>query len=131
MAFARNVGLGQELQRRMNGERLPLDALLRPEPRGFGEAGDEFRAAIGVARIIERIDADEDIPRMARLGKGRRQREKDEIAGWYVSNRDRPLLDTRFRNVDIVGERRAPELTQIEGQHDMPSDAQPPCDITR
>ena len=43
----------------MDREGPTRDTLLRAEPGRFCKAGNEFRPAIRVARIIERIDADE------------------------------------------------------------------------
>ena len=39
-------------------------------------ARDELGPAVGIARIIERVDADEDVARAARLGQAEREARK-------------------------------------------------------
>ena len=44
--------------------------------------------AVRIAGIIERIDADEDVPRPARLGEAQREAEEDRVARGHVGDRD-------------------------------------------
>ena len=63
-------------QRRVDREALALDPRLGREIRQLLERGDELGPAIGIARIIERVDADEDVARAARLGQAEREARK-------------------------------------------------------
>src|SRR5262245_42246414 len=72
-ATADDLCLRHRYQRRLDAEAAALDASLRRERRGPLEGLDELGTAIGVTRIVERIDADEDVVRAQHFGP--RQRE--------------------------------------------------------
>src|SRR5690606_23754607 len=63
-----DIGLGHVLERCVD---MKVDAPVAVACSEAGErfkAADEFGAAVGIARIIEGIDPDEDVLRLARLG---------------------------------------------------------------
>ena len=72
----------------MDRERLALCAGLGRQLSQIGKACDEFGAAIGIAAVIERIDADKNIARAQRFGPGQRERQEHQIARRYVSYRN-------------------------------------------
>src|SRR5690606_14799322 len=123
--FLRDTGLAPFLKRRVNAERLSFGAFLRREPRSLGEAGDELRPAIRITGIIERVDANEDVMRADRLRPAEREREEDEIARGNVSYRNVvAAADALLRHVEIIGERGAAELAQVEREDDVPRRAE-------
>src|SRR5450755_2929485 len=86
-----NIRLGPPDQRRVD---LDLGAL----DTGFGrqacerlEGCNEFRSAIRIARIVDRIDAEENILRSENLCPGESQREHGGVAGRNVGDRDAAL----------------------------------------
>ena len=73
---------------------------------------DEFRAAIGIAAVIERIDPDENIEGLERFRPCERMGKKDRVPCRNICHRNslrHPDSDPRFRHIDIVGQRRAAE----------------------
>ena len=66
-------GLGQLLKWRPDDRAVALDARLRRKRGQVAERGYEFRAAVGIARVVHRIHADDDARRIDRLGPGQRQ----------------------------------------------------------
>jgi glycosyltransferase involved in cell wall biosynthesis len=83
---------------------------------------DVLGAAIRVARIIERVDADKDIGALDRLRQGERVRKEDRIACGHVSDRNarRHLRGrARFGHVDGGGERRSAEDIEAEPDGEM------------
>ena len=68
---------------------------VRPSTRGLGGQVrhafvglDEFRPAIGIARVVERVHADEDVGRFQHLGPRQRERKEDRVARRNVGDRD-------------------------------------------
>ena len=102
----------------MDREGIAANTLFRAQPRGFGETGNEFGTAIGIAGIVQRIHTDEDVARMRSLGKGGRQCEKHEIARRDIGDGN-ILPHPAFGHVDIRGQRRTAELAQVQRQFDM------------
>src|SRR3546814_13503506 len=58
--FGGDVGLGHMLERGVDAEFDALVAVARRQRRKIFDAGDEFGATVGIARIVERIDSDDD-----------------------------------------------------------------------
>src|SRR4051812_10233921 len=77
VAVADDLGFAHRDERRVDAEAAALDAGAGAEIGDTLEGGDEFGSAVGVAGIIERIDADDDVARVERLGPAERQRQKD------------------------------------------------------
>jgi hypothetical protein len=100
-------------------EALPFDPGLGGEVGEPLERGDELGPAIGIARIIERIDADEQVARAARLGKAEREAEEDGVARRHVGDRN-ALAHAFLGHGDVGGQRRAAEGAQVERKHDVP-----------
>ncbi len=80
----RNVGLAHMLQRGVNGERIPFGPRLGAKVGERLECGDEIGAAIGIARIIKRIDPDEQVARSARFGPCQREAQKYRVARRHI-----------------------------------------------
>src|SRR3546814_16320560 len=68
------------------------------------ERGDEFGPAIGIARIIERVDADIEGARTRRLGPAEREAEADRVARGHVGDRN-VVAHAFLGHRDIGGER--------------------------
>jgi hypothetical protein len=107
------------LERRVHGDGATLAADLGGDAGKPFETQDEFRAAIGVSRIVQRIDPDIEVvgPGGFRPGKGERQ--EHQIARRHIGDRDivgKPILG----HVDRGGQGRAAELVQVQGQDHMP-----------
>ena len=86
------------------------------------EGGDEFRAAIGVAAVIDGVDADEDVARFEDLGPGEGVGEEDRVAGGDVGDRDiggHLFFVAVFGDVDGIGEGAAAELAEIDAEYAM------------
>ena len=114
-----NRRLGHPHERGVDAEGVALDPGLGGEVRHRLEGGDELRPAVGIARIIERVDADEQVARAGRLRPAEAEREEDGVAGGDIGDRDLILGHALLRHGDVVGERRAAEAREIERQHDM------------
>ena len=58
----------------MDGEaELAFDARLGGQVGQLDEGGQVFRAAVGIAAVVDGVDAEEDVGRADGLGKGQRQ----------------------------------------------------------
>ena len=122
-ALAHDIGLGHVLERGVDAETLALDPGLGRERGHVLERGDEFGAAIGIARIIERIDPDYQVARARGFRPAQRQAEEDRVARGHIGDGD-VVADAVLRHVDIGGQRRTAERAQIERQHDVPLGAE-------
>ena len=103
----------------MDGEAVPLDAGLGRLVGEIFERFDEGGATVGVAGIIERVDADEQVVRARRLGPGEREAQEHRVARGDVGDGN-ALAHPVLGHVDIVGERAAAEGRQVERQDDVP-----------
>ena len=65
-----------------------LDARLGGQVGHALEGLDVLGPAVGVAAVVERVDADEDVAGLQRLGPGQGEREEDRVAGGHVGDRD-------------------------------------------
>src|SRR3546814_10977314 len=72
--LGRDIGLAHMLERGVDMEIDALAALARREPRHSLEARNEPRATVGIARIIQRVDADDDTLRPPPIAMPERQR---------------------------------------------------------
>ncbi len=88
-AAADDLGFGPADQRGVDGESQPaLDARLRGQVGHRGERGDVLRPAVGIAAVVDRVDAEEDVGRADRLGIGQRQRQQHRVPRRHVGDRD-------------------------------------------
>ena len=67
---------------------LAVHARRGRQRRQLLEGGDELRTAIRIARVIERVHADDDVVRAEHLGPAERQRQEDGVARRHVGRRD-------------------------------------------
>ena len=122
LALAHDIRLGHMLERRMDREALALDARLGGDLRQPFERRDELRPAVGIARIIQRIDPDEQVARARRLRPAEREAEEDRIARRDIGDGNAAALfgaDAILGHGDIVGQRRSAEGRQVERQDDV------------
>jgi hypothetical protein len=101
----------------VNSEAPALDTCFSSEVRQFLERFDEFRAAIGVAAVVDCVYADENIIGRNDFRPGECIREEDRVTRGDVGDRN-ALRDFCFRallwNGDIVGQCRAGEYAQVD-----------------
>ena len=84
----------------------------------------------GIAGIIDRIHADEDIGAGQHFGPSQRERQKNSVARGNVGHRN-AVADARFRHRDIRRERRSAKRAQIDRHHAMLRRAQARCHTRR
>src|SRR6185503_4075912 len=72
------------LQRRVDAKALALYAPRRRQRSESLESGDELGAAIRVARVVEHVDADEDVVGTHHLGPPQRERQEHRVANGHV-----------------------------------------------
>ncbi len=97
-------------QRRVNLESRALDACFRPDVGQCFEQNDEFRAAIGVSAVVERVYTEKNVARGDRFRPGQRMGQKNRVTRWNISNRNSRtdfLFRSLLRNIDVIGERRS------------------------
>ena len=86
----------------------------------------------GIAGIVERVDADDDVARVEHFGPAERERQEHRVARRHVGRGnlrgiDRPIL----RHRQIARQRRAAERGQVHGDLDVAGDAERPRDRAR
>ncbi|MBM4320960.1 MAG: hypothetical protein FJ125_13660, partial [Deltaproteobacteria bacterium] len=84
--FPGDLRLAPEEQRSTDAQRLPLHARPGGHPGQHLEGVEELRPAVGVARIVHGIDADEDVARPGHLGQLQGQTEQDRVARRHITN---------------------------------------------
>ena len=118
-------------ERRVDAQASAFDAGLRGQGGHPLERRDVFGPAVGIARVVERVDADDEIARAERLRPRQRQRQEDRVAGRDVGRRDRlvdrPILGHRGG----AGQRRGGDAAQVEIQLGVAADAERPGDGAR
>ena len=118
-----DLGLGERDQRRVDAEAArALDARLGGEIGQPLEGLDELGPAIGIAGLVERVHADEDVLGAQRLGPGERVAEKDGVARGHVGDRNAGadgLVAPALGHRDVVGQRRAADGAEIEPQREV------------
>ena len=72
-----------------------LDGGLGREVRHLLERLDVLGPAVGVAAVVEGVDADEDVVCFEHLGPGERDREEDGVARGHVGDRECPRRSRR------------------------------------
>jgi hypothetical protein len=88
VAGADDLGLGEVEQRGAQGDRVALDAGAGGEVGELLEGGDEFGAAVGVAGVVEGVDAEPDLARAEGLGPAEGVGEEEGVAGGDVGAGD-------------------------------------------
>src|SRR5436305_9218248 len=115
--FPDDVGLRHVKQRRFHTQyRSTLDACLGRQICQGLKSLYELRSAIRIARVIERIHADEDMICSDHLRVRQCERKENRVASGDVSCRyvgRRFRYAPIFRNVDRIRERRSPKCSQI------------------
>ena len=91
-----------------------FDARLGRERRGSLERLDELRPAIGISRIVERIDADEDVVRAQHFRPRQRQRQHHRVARGHVGRRDGIRIGSALRHLAVAEQRRSAERREID-----------------
>jgi len=96
---------------------------------GFGgqvghclERGKVLRPAVGVAAVIDGVDAYKDVVTIEHFRPGESEGQKDGVAGWDIGHRDtgaQILASLVMRHSDIVCKRGTAENPQIEGDDNM------------
>src|SRR6185503_20308627 len=83
------------------------------------------RPAIGIAGVVERVDADDDVPRLEHFRPAKRQPEEDGIAGRHIRdwNVRRPKIAVA-RDRYIGGQRGSADAAEIKIELEMFGDAE-------
>jgi hypothetical protein len=118
-----DFGLGEMDEGRVDADgRAAFDAGLGSERGHVFKGGDVFGAAIGVAGVIESIDADEDVGRCEDFGPGERERQEDGVAGGDVGDGDAVgdvREGTRLGDGEVGGEGGVADLAEIDAGDDV------------
>ena len=83
-----DLSFGEVNQRRVDGQSLTAGARFGREVRHCFEGGDVLRTAVGVAAVVERVDADEDVGGVEGFSHCERQRKKDGVSRGHVGDGD-------------------------------------------
>ena len=86
--FAHDARLAPPDQGRVDLQRPALHRGARGQVREPFERGDEFRAAIRIARIIDRVDAEHHVVSCEHLGPGERRPQHHGVARRHVGDRN-------------------------------------------
>ena len=117
-AQTHDIGLGKLNERRANRDAGPsFDAGFRGQITHVLEGLNELGPAIGIAGIIESVDADEDVVGLEHFGPGEGEGEEDSIARRHVGHGDFAIhgrLVATFGNRDLVRQCRVAEDAQID-----------------
>ncbi len=115
--LAHNIGLAHGDQRRMNLKlRRAFSARLRREIRHLRESLNKLRPAIRIARIINRIHANEDIRSVADFRVRQRERQKNGVARRNISDGNtggHGAFLTVFRNLNLRRQGRSAKNAEI------------------
>src|SRR5678815_1796107 len=107
----------------MDGEVVALDPRLGGDVGEILERGDKLRTAIGIARIVERVDPDVEVPCPGCFGPAEADREEDGVPSRHVGDRDSTDLLV-LRNLAVPRQRRPAEKAKIERKNDVTTCAQ-------
>src|SRR5262249_56731777 len=121
---ARNdLSLAEGDERRVDAKAAAtFDAGLRGEIGEALEGFDELRTAVGIARVVEGVDADEDVLRPLHLRPPQGMREEEGVPRRHVGDGDAcadRLLAPPLGNVDVRGEGGAADGAEVETQNQM------------
>src|SRR5258706_2822172 len=107
-----DLGLAERDQWGRDLDPAALDSDLGGELREPLEGGDELGAAVGIARVIDRVDADIDLLRADHFGVAQGEREQHRVARGDVGRRD--AAARRLGHGDLGGQGRAANGTQVD-----------------
>ena len=88
---------------------IPNAAARRDQAGELLEGDQELGAAVRVAGVVHRVDADEDVVGAQNLGITEGQGEQDGIAGRHIGHGNAP--GSALRHVDVVGQGGATNRT--------------------
>src|SRR5215471_16504319 len=95
-------------ERRPDTESRPLDTGARAEIGHTFERLYELRAAVRIARVVDRVDADEDVHGTHDLRPSEREREKDRVPRRNIRGRDISSREIAIaRDIGVRGQRGA------------------------
>ena len=118
-AAADDVGLRHRDQRRANAKAAAFDASLRRKPGEVLECLDELRPAIRIARVVERVHANEDVVRAEHFRPCQRQRQHDGIARRHIRRRNRVRRRAALRHLSVAEQRGTAERRQVDADFAM------------
>jgi len=115
-AGAYDVFFGQVDQRCVDGDAVAFN-------RGFGgevcqgfKRADEFGTAVGVAGIVDGVDAGEYVAAMQCLRPGQRERQHNGVARGNVGDRDAAIFACRRDGDGCIGQRGPAKRGQVDGE---------------
>jgi hypothetical protein len=117
---ADDFGLGEVKQGGMDAE-----AALPFYRRPGGEIGHRFKggdvlgAAVGITRVVEGVDADEEVEGAEHLGPAKGEGEEDSVARRHIGDRDDPFFYSAFGHRLLRGQGAAADPAQIEIDHQV------------
>ena len=115
----------------MDAEAGALDARARRHRGERLERRDERGAAVRVAGVVERVDADDDVARVEDLGPAERQREENRVPRRHVGGGNAGRVQVAVaRHARVGGERRPADGAKVDRQLQMLLDAEPAGDGT-
>ncbi len=120
-AFTDDVGLAEELQWCVHAQPRAFHTCLGGQVGQHLESPHELGTAIGVARVVHRIDATEQIVGADDLGPTERQRQHDGVARGHIRNGD--TVAASVGDLDVVGQGRAADAAQVHVDHLVRNDA--------
>ena len=122
-----DVGLRQRHQRRVHRQRAAFDAGARGHPGQLLEGMDELRPAIGIAGVVERVDADEDVGRAQHFGPAQGHRQEDGVARGNVGGGNVGRVHVAILGDGHVArrQRRAADRGEVEIEHEVPRRRRP------
>jgi len=103
----------------MQGEFLAFDRSLGCQIGHDFKSRNIFRAAIGIARKIHRIDPDKNIPTLQHFRPGQRQRQHDGVAGGHIGDWDATRNPVDRYGKPGIGQGGTAELGEIKSQNPM------------
>src|SRR5438132_754601 len=86
--FSDDVGLGEHLKRRVNPECAALNTFCGGERRQLLERRNVFGPAVGIAGVVERVHADEDVACAEHFSPSERERQKYRVPRRDVGRRN-------------------------------------------
>ena len=128
MAEPDDLGLRERDQRGEDPGGVAFDARLRGEAGKSLKGLEILRSTVGIAAVVNRVDAEHDRGGPPGLGKGKSQREEDRVAGRHIGRGD---TGGHFGFAAALGDRRggidqgaAAEGGEVDLEHDVVGDAQ-------
>ena len=112
----------------MRNRSVLLDAGLRGQVGQLLERRDELRPAVGIAGVVDRVHADEQVGRAHHFSIAERQRQKHRVAGRHVGDREcratsRSSLRSSGTSISSVSA-LPPNSIEPDRRDDVPLDAQ-------